>query len=70
MGDHAGDMKEGAIKSGLASGRIFQVETHEEMIQKIGDILKSGDIIFLKGSRRVGLDSVARGLEARWPKED
>jgi UDP-N-acetylmuramoyl-tripeptide--D-alanyl-D-alanine ligase len=70
MGDHAGDMKEGAIKSGLASGRIFQVETHEEMIKKIGDILKSGDIIFLKGSRRVGLDSVARGLEARWPKED
>jgi UDP-N-acetylmuramoyl-tripeptide--D-alanyl-D-alanine ligase len=69
MGDHAKEMKEGATQNGLAPERVLQVETHEEMIQKIGDVLKPGDIILLKGSRRVGLDSVARGLEERWSRE-
>jgi len=69
MGDHAAEMKKGAVKNGLAPERIFKVETHDEMIKKIGSVLEAGDIIFLKGSRRIGLDSVAKGLEERWPKE-
>ena len=69
MGDHAKEMKKGAIENGLTSERAFQVETHDEMIQKIGDVLKPGDIILLKGSRRIGLDSVAGGLEERLSRE-
>jgi len=69
IGDHAGEMTTGAIKRGLASERAVEVETHEEMIKRIGDILNPGDIILLKGSRRMGLESVARGLEERWSKE-
>ncbi len=69
MGDHSEEIKAGATGNGLAPERVFRVETHEEMIQRIGDVLKPGDIILLKGSRRIGLDSVARGLEERCPGE-
>lgn len=69
MGDHAGEMRKGAVESGLTEGRVLRVETHEEMVKKIGDVMMSGDIILLKGSRRMGLDLVAKGLEERWPKE-
>jgi len=69
MGDHAAEMKNGAIKKGLDRERVFKVETHDEMIKGIEAVLEPGDVIFLKGSRRIGLDSVARGLEERWPKE-
>lgn len=69
MGEHAGDIVRGAIKNGLSSERAFSVADHKDMIMGIGDILKPGDIILLKGSRRMGLEAVARGLQERWSKE-
>jgi UDP-N-acetylmuramoyl-tripeptide--D-alanyl-D-alanine ligase len=69
MGDRAREMKNGAVDSGLASERVCEIETHEEMIKKIGDVLLAGDIIFLKGSRKMGLESVAMGLEKNWAKK-
>jgi UDP-N-acetylmuramoyl-tripeptide--D-alanyl-D-alanine ligase len=69
MGEHAKEMIKGATQGGLASARAVEVKSHEEMVQKIGDVLKSEDVILLKGSRRMGLDAVARALEQRWTKE-
>jgi len=69
MGDHAGEMIAGAIKRGLPSERAIKVATHEEMAKKIGDAARSGDIILLKGSRRMGLESVSGRLEERWSEE-
>lgn len=69
MGEHAGEMIRGAVKGGLASERVFEVGTNEDMTMRIWDILRPGDIILLKGSRRIGLDAVARGLEERWSGE-
>jgi UDP-N-acetylmuramyl pentapeptide synthase len=40
------------------------VETHDEMIQEIGHVMSKGDLILLKGSRRMQLEKVVEGL--RW----
>jgi UDP-N-acetylmuramoyl-tripeptide--D-alanyl-D-alanine ligase len=69
MGDHSGEMTRGAKKLGLAAERAVEVKTHEEMISRIGAAAQAGDVILLKGSRRMGLESVARGLEDKWPGE-
>jgi UDP-N-acetylmuramoyl-tripeptide--D-alanyl-D-alanine ligase len=69
MGDHAREITTGAIKHGLNPDRAVEVRTHEEMVKKIGEALKSGDVILLKGSRRMGLEAVATGLEAELPEE-
>jgi UDP-N-acetylmuramoyl-tripeptide--D-alanyl-D-alanine ligase len=69
MGEHAHEMVEGAVSQGFSQERANKVETHGEMVNMIGEVLKPGAIILLKGSRRMGLESVARGLEEKWPKE-
>lgn len=62
MGDHAQEMKRGAVDKGFPSARAFIAATHEEMTQKIHGELKQGDIVFLKGSRGAHLEKVIEGL--------
>jgi UDP-N-acetylmuramoyl-tripeptide--D-alanyl-D-alanine ligase len=69
LGDHAGEMIDGAVKNGLPAERVVEVKSCEEMAIKLGGVLVPGDVILLKGSRRIGLDSVARDLEGRLAKE-
>ncbi|MBN1626455.1 MAG: UDP-N-acetylmuramoyl-tripeptide--D-alanyl-D-alanine ligase [Deltaproteobacteria bacterium] len=69
MGEHAGDMIRGAVESGLTSGKAVGVAAYGDMIAGIDDILRPGDIVFLKASRRMGLDAVARGLQEKRSRE-
>ncbi len=62
MGEHAGCMLKGAIDKGFPSEKTLEVKSHQEMIKKIKDVMKKDDLILLKGSRRIGLDRVVRGL--------
>lgn len=62
IGDHAQEMKRGAVDKGFPSARAFIAATHEEMAQKIHGELKQGDIVFLKGSRGAHLEKVIEGL--------
>jgi UDP-N-acetylmuramyl pentapeptide synthase len=55
-------MIRGALQHGLAAARAARVASHEEMASLLLAELRKGDLVFLKGSRRVGLDRVARGL--------
>jgi UDP-N-acetylmuramoyl-tripeptide--D-alanyl-D-alanine ligase len=63
MGEHAKEMIAGAMEKGLPAARAETVDSHEEMIRKIKAVLQQGDVIFLKGSRRIGLDKVVAGLK-------
>ena len=62
LGEHAELMIQGAVEHGLARTRTARVSNHEEMVRLLQAEIHKGDLIFLKGSRRVGLDRVARGL--------
>jgi UDP-N-acetylmuramoyl-tripeptide--D-alanyl-D-alanine ligase len=65
IGDHAADVLDGAVKNGLSRGKSIMVESYSEMAQKIDAILEKGDLILLKGSRRIGLDRVSEYLKKR-----
>jgi UDP-N-acetylmuramoyl-tripeptide--D-alanyl-D-alanine ligase len=65
MGDHAGEMLKGALIKGLPPERAIEAESHQDMAQKIGEAIKKGDLILLKGSRKIGLEKVIQGLKER-----
>ena len=63
LGEHAGEMLEGAVEAGLPADRVTIVTSHEEMTHRIREEMRPGDLILLKGSRRIGLERVIEGLQ-------
>lgn len=63
LGEHGHQVIEGARKEGMVLAQTFHASDHAEMIEAIKANVRKGDIVFLKGSRRVGLDKVVDGLK-------
>ncbi len=63
MGGHADEMVKGALESGMSQNRVYVAETHEEMASKIMDEIRERDLVFLKGSRRIGLEKVVERIK-------
>jgi UDP-N-acetylmuramoyl-tripeptide--D-alanyl-D-alanine ligase len=62
LGDHAPEIIRGAVDKGFPKKRAIHVKNHKEMGSKILEIMKPGDLVFLKASRRIGLEQVAERL--------
>lgn len=62
LGDHAPEMIRGAVAKGFPRERTIRVKDHKEMGAKILKVMKPGDLVFLKASRRIGLERVAERL--------
>lgn len=67
MGEHAYEMREGARKAGMSHERAEVVSTHAEMVKRIREEMRKGDLIFLKGSRKMTLEKVIEGLRGNKP---
>jgi UDP-N-acetylmuramoyl-tripeptide--D-alanyl-D-alanine ligase len=65
MGDHAQDMMEGAGAAGMPEDRLKVVRTHDDMVKEISQVMSRGDLILLKGSRRMQIEKVVEGLCGR-----
>ena len=65
MGEHAREMTNSAQIAGMPANRLKVMETHDEMVKEIADTMREGDLIFLKGSRKMRLEKVAEGLRRR-----
>jgi UDP-N-acetylmuramoyl-tripeptide--D-alanyl-D-alanine ligase len=65
MGEHAREMVEGALESGMHRDKAATVKTHDEMVEIIGNEMQQGDLIFLKGSRKTDLGKVVDSLKNR-----
>jgi len=63
LGEHGHEVIRGAWKEGMLPSQTAYVHSHGEMIEAIAANVRQGDIVFLKGSRRMGLDKVADGLK-------
>ena len=63
MGIHADDVKEGAVAAGMPSNRVIISKTHDELTTKIIQEIKSKDMVFLKGSRKMQFEKVSEGLQ-------
>ncbi len=65
MGGHAGEMIQGAVSAGMSSGKVTTVRDCAQMAEAILKEVQEGDLIFLKGSRRMGLDRVSKEIYRR-----
>jgi UDP-N-acetylmuramoyl-tripeptide--D-alanyl-D-alanine ligase len=65
LGDHAPEMIRGALDKGFSRKRAIRVKDHKQMGAKILEIMKPGDLVFLKASRRIGLERVAERLREK-----
>jgi UDP-N-acetylmuramoyl-tripeptide--D-alanyl-D-alanine ligase len=64
LGEHAQLMIEGALNKGFPRERAAIAKDHQDMAGKIKGMMRKGDLVFLKGSRRVGLEKVVDLLKA------
>jgi len=64
MGEHAGDVAAGAQMAGMSKDQVRVVGTHEEMTREIGERMSPGDVVLLKGSRKMQMEKVVEGLRS------
>jgi len=62
MGRNARRVREGAIKEGMAEDAVFLAKSHEEAVEHARDFLRKGDWVLVKGSRRMRMEQVVKGL--------
>ena len=62
MGAYAQKVMEGARMARMPDHRVRCVDTHEEMAKAISDMMSGGDLVLLKGSRRMQLEKVVEAL--------
>ena len=61
----------GALEGGLPKDAVTHVDTTDEVARVVLELLREGDVVLVKGSRRTGLEAVVgRLLEARGPASD
>jgi len=65
IGAHGRDVLEGARMAGMPQHRMTTVDAHGDMTDRIAGMMSEGDLILLKGSRRMKLEKVVEGLRAR-----
>jgi UDP-N-acetylmuramoyl-tripeptide--D-alanyl-D-alanine ligase len=63
LGEHGPQVIEGARKGGMVAAQTVHVSDHTAMVEAIKANLRQGDIVFLKGSRRMGMDMVVGKLK-------
>ncbi|HPW34756.1 MAG TPA: Mur ligase family protein [Candidatus Paceibacterota bacterium] len=54
-----------AIKKGMAADQVFSFEDAHQASLKLQKIMKTGDIILIKGSRVIGLDEIVEEIKSR-----
>ncbi|MCC7015279.1 MAG: UDP-N-acetylmuramoyl-tripeptide--D-alanyl-D-alanine ligase [Planctomycetes bacterium] len=55
----------GALEAGMNANRVVHLENADSATNEMGALLRQGDTVLLKASRRVGLDRVVDHLRAR-----
>jgi len=62
MGEHGRNVIEGACQGGMDRKQTHIATTHSEMSNSIKAHIRKGDILFMKGSRKVALDKVVEAV--------
>ena len=58
---------QGAIEAGHPAGQTQMFASSEEAARKLPDFVAPGDLVLIKGSRGVHMESIAAALEAKFP---
>jgi len=62
VGELARATAAGALEAGLKEDSVLHFETAEEVIAASAGLLQPDDVVLVKGSRRVGLESLVQHL--------
>jgi UDP-N-acetylmuramoyl-tripeptide--D-alanyl-D-alanine ligase len=62
LGEEASTVVQSAIRHGFPMERTRIVENHLEAIPLLGEMMKDGDWILVKGSRRMAMEKIVKGL--------
>lgn len=62
MGEHGRNVIEGACQGGMDREQTYIATTHAEMSDSIKAHVRKGDVIFMKGSRKLALDKVVESV--------
>jgi UDP-N-acetylmuramoyl-tripeptide--D-alanyl-D-alanine ligase len=54
----------GALEGGLAPDRVLHFDDTDQVVQAVPQLLREGDVVLVKGSRRLGLDRVVEGIRS------
>lgn len=65
VGNFSGDMKRGAADSGLDSSSLYAFPATEAVIAALEGIVKPGDVVLIKGSRRMKMETIVDFLRER-----
>lgn len=65
MGEEAPVVVESAVRCGLSPERAWVVESHSEAVSILKQVMKKGDWILVKGSRRMTMEKIVEGLSER-----
>lgn len=60
-------MAEGALSSGMKTNQIFSFKNSEEAAEKIWTLVRDGDLILVKGSRRIETEKIVEKLKSKGP---
>lgn len=62
LGELAPLIIDGARSKGMPEDRLFVYKDHNDLAKKAREILKEGDILLVKGSRRMGMEKIVEAL--------
>jgi UDP-N-acetylmuramoyl-tripeptide--D-alanyl-D-alanine ligase len=66
----AGKMAEGALAAGMSARSVIAVEGKKAALEALESILESGDLVLVKGSRGVKMETIVAELTRRHPQKD
>jgi UDP-N-acetylmuramoyl-tripeptide--D-alanyl-D-alanine ligase len=64
LGEHAGTIADAAVAAGLDEGSVHVLEGKDEAVTRLRAALRPGDVVLVKASRGLALDTVAEALSA------
>jgi len=63
VGERAGHIREAAIEAGMDEKNAIHFKDSDETAGRINGLIKSGDLILIKGSRRMKLENVLSAIQ-------
>ncbi|MDO8526807.1 MAG: UDP-N-acetylmuramoyl-tripeptide--D-alanyl-D-alanine ligase, partial [Deltaproteobacteria bacterium] len=66
IGKFATSFAKGALEAGLDKGAVTEVQDMEEVAKKLAEEMKAGDVVLVKGSRAMHLETVVEALKEKF----
>jgi len=67
LGELSSGIAQGAKDKGFEKKNIFSFQDKKSLLENLLEILKPGDVVLFKGSRKMGLEEIVDGLKKLYP---